>query len=157
MDIQSYYPVYAPHLVDVAEKGCRKAFPTLFFVLAAVRKGGKNQRNGLCPCLLNSVYCNEKGHYVVIYRESDGVFSAVHFNKLVVFCILKDVNVFAPDRIHKFCLDFSVGKPGKGCVDFKIRCPVPVDCPPHHQVRSNKVVAEVDVLNQFIFVQTVSF
>ena len=73
------------------------------------------------PCLLNSVDCYKKGHYMVVYGKVDHVLSAVHRDRLVIFGILENVDVFSSDTLQKLSLDFAVSEPCELSVDFEYR------------------------------------
>ena len=134
MNVERDYTVNFLHFVDVAQKRGGESLASLFLVLAAVRKCGKNERYRLCSCLLNGINRDEKRHNMVVHGESDHVFSLVHWNRLVVFRILKNENVLSSDGLKNLGFDFAVGEPGKKRLDLEYRRTIFVNCAAHDQI-----------------------
>ena len=56
---------------------------------------------------------------MVVYRQPDFVLSAVQWNFLMVFDILKNVDVFAADTFLDFGFELTIHKIGELCIDFE--------------------------------------
>jgi hypothetical protein len=82
---------------------------------------------------------------MIVDRHHSVVGSVVEVDRLVVFDVLENINVFPADRLKDFRLDFAVREKGVPGVDFEVGGSVFVGRPRHVEKTRVRVVREVDL------------
>src|SRR5574344_2889893 len=97
MDVERDDAGNAEPFINVAQHARRETFPSLLFVLAAVRIHRYNERDLCSSRLAYRIDGDKHGHDVVIDRKNLLVRAVGERQHFVVFYILEDEYVFSAD------------------------------------------------------------
>ena len=122
-----------------------QAFPSLFFVLPGIRIHGKHEVDAVGSRLHRSIDRDENVEDMIIDRHDTMIRPIVEVDRLVVFDILKNIDVFAAHGFEDFGLHFAVREKSVPGVDLEVGGSVLVRRPRHVEKTRVRVVREIDL------------